>query len=296
MSRFLDALRSGLVLLMDGAMGTELQRAGLQPGECGELWNLTHPERVRAVHQAYVDAGAEVLLTNTFLADPVSLARYDAAGRWEVICRAGVELARAVAGPGRWVLASVGPSEFLGEWQALPRYLSALSSADGVLVETCSSLAPFVNALQAMGRLNPAGRVPVLASLTYLRSRDGTVETHFKQTPGEVAREAERHAPRAALGANCGREIAMRHVLDVIHAYRDNSSLPRFARPNAGTPREADGRWVYPHTPEAMASWLPPLLAAGVSMVGGCCGTTPAHIAAFRPLVDAWNARQGFNR
>ena len=72
MSRFLDALRSGRVLLMDGAMGTELQRAGLQPGECGELWNLTHPEKVRAIHQAYVDAGAEVLLTNTFQANPAA--------------------------------------------------------------------------------------------------------------------------------------------------------------------------------------------------------------------------------
>ena len=92
MSRFLDALRSGRVLLMDGAMGTELQRAGLKPGECGELWNLTHPERVRAIHQAYVDAGAEVLLTNTFQANPAALARHKLEFELGVICQAAVDL------------------------------------------------------------------------------------------------------------------------------------------------------------------------------------------------------------
>jgi 5-methyltetrahydrofolate--homocysteine methyltransferase len=292
MSRFLDALHSGRVLLMDGAMGTELQRAGLAPGECGALWNLTHPGRVRAVHQAYVDAGAEVLLTNTFQADPASLARHDLEGKWESICRAGVDLARAVAGLGRWVLASVGPSEFLKEPQELPRYLSALVGVDGVLVETCSDLEPLVRILKAMARLNRADPVPVLTSLTYLRARDGTVATINRQTPGEIARRADSYTGHRALGVNCGREIAMRHVVEVIHAYRDNTSLPLFARPNAGTPRKVRSRWIYPRTAKAMTSWLPELLEAGVSMVGGCCGTTPAHVAAFRPAVDAWNARR----
>src|ERR1700682_1498 len=111
MSRFLDALRSGRVLLMDGAMGTELQRAGLKPGECGELWNLTHPDKVRAIHQAYVDAGAEVLLTNTFQANPAALARHNLDGQLGVICQAAVDLAREAAGPDRWVLADVGPCQ-----------------------------------------------------------------------------------------------------------------------------------------------------------------------------------------
>src|SRR6202035_4244689 len=109
MSRFLDALRSGRVLLMDGAMGTELQRAGLRAGECGELWNLTHPEKVRAIHQAYVDAGAEVLLTNTFQANPAALARHNSADQLNAICRAAGEHARHAAGPDRLVLADVGP-------------------------------------------------------------------------------------------------------------------------------------------------------------------------------------------
>ena len=93
----------------------------------------------------------------------------------------------------------------------------------------------------------------------------------------------------AALGVNCGRDMGMPQILEVVEAYRDNTWRRLFARPNAGTPKQVDDRWVYPHTPQYMASWLPELLKAGVSMVGGCCGTTPAHIAAFRPIIDEWN-------
>src|SRR5262245_57518579 len=109
MSRFGEALRRGRVVLMDGAMGTELLRDGLQPGECPELWNLTHPERVLTIHRAYVAAGAECLLTNTFQANPLALRRHGLADRLEEIVRAGVELARSAAGPERFVLADIGP-------------------------------------------------------------------------------------------------------------------------------------------------------------------------------------------
>src|SRR5260370_41064467 len=115
MARFREALQSGRVMLMDGAMGTELQRASLQPGECGEFWNVTEPERVRAVHQAYVDAGAQCLLTNTFQANPTALAKYGKSEHLEAINRSGLELARLVAGPNRFVLADICPIEVLGE-------------------------------------------------------------------------------------------------------------------------------------------------------------------------------------
>src|SRR5215475_5596902 len=109
MYRFREALHSGRVLLMDGAMGTELQRAGIREGECYELWNLTQPEKVRAIHQAYLDAGAEVVLTNTFQANPTALERHGLLERLEAINRAGLDLARSAAGPDCFVLASVGP-------------------------------------------------------------------------------------------------------------------------------------------------------------------------------------------
>src|SRR5689334_7322460 len=114
MSRFLEALHSGRVLLMDSAMGTELQRAGILEGECYELWNLTHPDRVRAIHQAYVDAGAECLLTHTFQASPAALARRGLLKQWQAIHQAAFSLARSVCGSQRFLIADVGPYSWLG--------------------------------------------------------------------------------------------------------------------------------------------------------------------------------------
>ena len=150
-------------------MGTELQKAGLQPGECGELWNLTHPETVRAIHRAYVDAGAEVLLTNTFQANPASLEKYNLAGQCEAICRAAVENARLTAGSNRWVVADIGPSPF-GDEKEFALLVTALAEAgpDAFLVETCSDLHLLIHLLKTLARRRI--RIPVLVSLTYLRS------------------------------------------------------------------------------------------------------------------------------
>jgi 5-methyltetrahydrofolate--homocysteine methyltransferase len=291
MSRFLDALRSGRVLLMDGAMGTELRRAGLPPGGCGELWNLTHPERVRAIHRAYADAGAEVLLTNTFLADPVSLARFGESGRSGEICRAALGILRGVAGPERFVLADVGPSPFLTDAASLPSYLADFSGAGAVLVETCSDTATALAAVGALARAGHLERTGVVASFTYRGDRPGIARTVGGETAADLARQLDRASGVLAIGVNCGRELGMPHLAEIVRAYRENTSLPVFVRPNAGTPRETEGRLEYPRSPEEMASWLPELLEAGVSMVGGCCGTTPAYVAAFKRVVDAWNAR-----
>ena len=142
---FLEALRSDRVLLMDGAMGTELQRAGIGPKECRERWNQTHPDQVRAIHQAYADAGAEVLLTNTFLANPSHLDDFGLEDRLEEINHRAVWLARKAAGPSRFVLGDIGPmldpdgrTEF-ADYKALGRVLTSLDGVDGFLFETCSS-------------------------------------------------------------------------------------------------------------------------------------------------------------
>src|SRR5947209_1594136 len=139
MPDLLQALHSGRVLLMDGAMGTQLQRAGIGPGECYELWNLTHPERVAAIHRAYADAGAVCLLTNTFQANPAALARHGCADRLDAILRAGVALARAAAGPERFVLADVGPVE-QPHLHVIAEMVRPLCDADGLLIETCSDV------------------------------------------------------------------------------------------------------------------------------------------------------------
>jgi 5-methyltetrahydrofolate--homocysteine methyltransferase len=298
MADLVEALRSGRVLLMDGAMGTELQRAGIGAGECYELWSLTHPARVRAIHQAYANAGAEVFLTNTFQANPANLSRHvpphELLLRLGEIPLAALALARVVAGPDGFVLFDVGPFTDEGRrWAAGCAVGQAKAGrADGLLMETCSGIADTARVVKDKRRSDiRRENLHVLMSWTYRRAPDGSLRTIQGQSPEACARAAAK-LDLVALGVNCGRDVGMAEVIEVIRRYRDHTDLPLFARPNAGTPRRVGDRWVYPHTPEAMAGRLPELLEAGVSMVGGCCGTTPEHIAAFRPVVAAWNARR----
>jgi 5-methyltetrahydrofolate--homocysteine methyltransferase len=289
MSRLLDALHSGQVLLMDGAMGTELQRAGLRPGESGELWNLTHPDRVSSVHHAYADAGAVCLLTNTFQANPDTLARHGQMERLEEILRGALGLARAVAGPDRYVVADIGP---LPVWRspALRQIIEHLRSADAVLLETFSDIDVLWAVKHVCRPLLEANEIPGLLSITYRRTGAGVITAHGGQSPEVFARLAAQYGA-AALGVNCGRDIGMDEIVTILHRYRSVTNLPLFARPNAGTPVHRGDQWIYPSDPDVMASALPNVLDAGVSMVGGCCGTTPAHIAAFRKVLDRWRSQ-----
>jgi len=289
MSRFLDALRSGRVLLMDGAMGTELQRAGLKDGECGDLWNLTHPESVRAVHQAYVDAGAEVLLTNTFQGHPEALQRHGTPRTsMQAYNRAALALARGASRSGQLVVGDIGP------WSKTPFFekysvVRSLSQSDAILLETFSEWSALGDVYWNSAYLGR--RMAFLLSLTYHRNEAGKLVTYSGDSPEHFAMFA-RGCKVAALGVNCGHDVGMDETIEIIRRYRSVTDLPLFARPNAGTPTRVGDQWVYPRTPEMMAERLPELLEAGVCMVGGCCGTTPPHIAAFRKIIDEWNARR----
>ncbi len=283
-SRFLQTIHSGEVLLMDGAMGTQLQCAGIAKGECYELWNLTHADKVRAIHQAYVDAGARCLLTNTFQANLKALGKRDLAHKLDSICSAAVSLARSAAGPDRFVLGDIGPilngsAEFADEAD-LSAVLAGLAGADAILLETWSDPA----ALQAARWCGQAQALPVILSLAYLREPDGTLRTRSGHAPEWFAERAG-DAGLSALGVNCGRDIGLDDVVAIIRRYRAVTSLPLLARPNAGTPTKIDRRWVYPLTPAAMATRLAHLLQAGAMLIGGCCGTTPEHVAALRSVI-----------
>jgi 5-methyltetrahydrofolate--homocysteine methyltransferase len=293
----LEALHSGRVLLMDGAMGTELQRAGLRPKECGEQWNLTAPDRVRAIHEAYAAVGAEVLLTNTFLANPSHLNDFGLDDSLEEMNGSAVRLARKAAGQTRFVLGDIGPlldangwPEF-SDYKALGRVIASLDGVDGLLFETCSSPRALTAVRYAFHRVTEV-ETPLLLSLSYRRTPSGQLVTHSGHAPETYARHAESHGV-AALGVNCGRDIGMEEIISIVRRYRRESDLPLFARPNAGTPTKRGEQWVYPQTPDMMAPRLPELLDAGVCMLGGCCGTTPEHIAAFRTVLDAWETLRG---
>ena len=227
-------------------------------------------------------------MSNTFLSDPGNLSRYGLADQLDEINHAAVQHARRAPGPRRFVLGDIGPIltpgryEEFADREALRRTAASLANADALLFETCSTPAALAAVEYVLHRVPEVDGLPLMLSLSYLR-KGGALVTFSGHAPETFARHAARHGV-AALGVNCGKEIDMADVAEIVRRYRDETDLPLFVRPNAGTPA-ADG--TYPRTPEMMASALPP----NVAMVGGCCGTSPAHIAAFarrgRRLLDA---------
>lgn len=271
MSDFLNALHSAKVLVMDGAMGTELQR--LRKRAAHAVSGLSPPLTACAalgIHSAYTAAKADVILTNTF--QTVDHEQWQAA----------IESARSARPKPRFILADVGPTGKPTPTSAAA-ILAECKGIDGVLLETWSS----IPALRTFARARPTS-LPMLVSFTFLHGPGDELLT-FEGVSAEACARAAKKCGVVALGANCGKEIDMDDMLRIIEFYRSACDLPIFVRPNAGTPTRTRSGWRYPHGPTAMAAKLPALLEAGVTMIGGCCGTTPGHVRAFRKVADAWN-------
>jgi 5-methyltetrahydrofolate--homocysteine methyltransferase len=273
MCDIVTALSSGRVLVMDGAMGTELMRLTRSSSlGCSEAYNLGQGDLVRSIHRSYLDAGADVLLTNTFQANPHALARCDLEEQHHDIWQAAIRLSNLEHERSRYVLADVGPVENCT--------VASAARIIGECVETWSSL----DALKRFVDRRNSASLPLLVSFAFHRTKD--LLTIKGISPEHCAREARRYGA-AAIGANCGKEIGMPDMLEIVKRYRCVCDLPIFVRPNAGSPTKKG--WRYPRTPQTMAAALPALLEAGIAMVGGCCGTTPQHIRQFRVVVDEWN-------
>jgi 5-methyltetrahydrofolate--homocysteine methyltransferase len=261
MSGLNEALAAGKPILMDGATGTELMRAGMDPGPGV---NLTHPELVQRIHESYVHAGARVLLTNTFQVNKGTRGR---------VIAAAVGLACAAARNEELVFASVGmpiAELFAGSLRSRIPF----DQLDGILLETQSDFS-----IKEILPITVRFSVPVMVSMTFHRDAGGRLETVSGLTPEAVATAAE-DCRIAMLGVNCGRDISLADTTTILQAYRSVCGLPLFARPNAGTPTRVGDQLIYPVTPAEMAAWVPEAIRAGAIMIGGCCGTTPEHIAA----------------
>ena len=282
------------VIVGEGAMGTELQRAGLEPGEPGERWVLEHPERVEAIHRAYVEAGAEIVISNTFGANPWVLARYNLADRVDDINRAAVAIARKPAGKGRLVLGDVGPSgELLAPLgdltvdalhSGIVRQVRALMSggADGVIIETMTALEEAVTAVAAA---REAGAPFVVASMAFDRVAGGRIRTMMGVAPESAARRLS-EAGVDVIGANCGTRLAVAEFAEIVRLFRGATDRPVMIQPNAGQPSLQHGHAVYSLLPSAFAEGMSAVIDAGAAIVGGCCGTTPSHIDALRAVVE----------
>jgi 5-methyltetrahydrofolate--homocysteine methyltransferase len=300
-AKLLEAI-ADRVLLGDGAMGTQLQAAGLPAGACGEAWNLEHPDRVRAIQRAYVTAGSDCLITNTFGGCAITLELHRLADRVRAINAAAVRLAREAFSPrAGFVLGDIGPFggflEPLGDVpparvrDAFREQADALVSAgiDAIIIETQVALDELTIAIEAA---KAAGAPCIIASLAYDVAAGGLdIRTMMGVLPEEAAATA-RDAGADVIALNCGKGMNMLTAAECVKRYRAACALPVMAQPNAGSPVVVGGKVTYHQTPEAMAHELPKLLDAGASIVGACCGSTPAHIKLMRAVVDEFNKRR----
>ena len=276
-------------VLTDGAWGTEMQARGLAAGETPDFWNLSHPDRVEQVARAYVDAGSQVVLTNTFRANRIALAKHPDVERITEVNRAGVEISRRAAGDQARVFASIGPcgkllitgevdeaalhAAFAEQAQAL-----AAGGADAIVVETMSDLAEAGIAVEAA----KATGLPVVACMVFDsgKNRDRTM---MGVTPTQAAEELTRIGADA-IGANCG--TGVEDYIPICASLAAATPLPVWIKPNAGLPELENGEVVYRTTPSEFAANVPKLLEAGARFVGGCCGTSPEFIQAMRRELD----------
>ena len=277
-------LEPGRVLVLDGAMGTQLQARGLRPGEVPELWNLTRPDDVRAIHEAYFASGSDIVYTNTFGANG---AKYHGDTPLAEVVAAGVAIAREAAkavGGRRFVALDVGPTgrllkpsgdfEFDAAYDAFAEQVRAGSGSDLVVIETMSDAYELKAAVLA-AKENCS--LPVFATVAL--GEDGNLLTGADVECVAALLEGLRVD---AMGLNCG--FGPERMLPYVRRLAACTSLPIIVKPNAGMPRMEGGRTVFDLGPEDFARDVVELVKAGASIVGGCCGTTPAHIAALHDV------------
>ncbi|HUI72287.1 MAG TPA: homocysteine S-methyltransferase family protein [Spirochaetia bacterium] len=291
MNTFSTTLQDEGVLLLDGAWGTEFFRRGLMPGCPPDEWNLTHPEIVQEITREYLSAGARVILTNTFGANRYRLEPHGLSDRAAEINRKAAGIAREAIGHDALLAGDIGPTArflALGEVSAeeLGRVFGeqARSLAEGgvdlIVVESMTDADEMAIAVEAA--VQETG-LPVVASMTYNRTPHG-YRTMMGNPPDVCVKKAE-HAGAAVIGANCGSGIE--DYVPLAPVLRSLTSLPLWVKANAGIPQIVGGKVTYPLSPEQYASFVPAILKDGVSLIGGCCGTSPSFIREIGKVIAA---------
>jgi 5-methyltetrahydrofolate--homocysteine methyltransferase len=284
------------VLVFDGAMGTMLFEAGLVDGACPELWNETHPDVIRNIHQAYFDAGSDFVETNTFGGTRLKLAAYGLGDRARELNAMGARLARGVCPPGKYVAGSIGPTghlpdtfEPLGDTSEEEFFENfreqALGLADGGVdlfaIETMMYPEEAVVAIRAA---RESTGLPVMCTMFFQWEKDQNRDRTMWGTSPEDGARILFEAGADVVGCNCG-DGGPERAAAIVRAMRGVTGGLLIAYPNAGLPRMQGGRTTYELPPDEMAAGYPPILDAGANIVGACCGSTPAHITRIAEVV-----------
>lgn len=291
MKDFLSSLEER-VLLYDGAKGVLLQAYGLKGEEAAESWNLLKPEVVKSIYRQYKEAGSDVIQTNTFPGNGITLQSHGLAEKVYDINYAGVSLAKEVAGNDVYVAASAGPTGLLfapaGEltfdraYDIFQEQLQAVAAAGADLVnfETFTDLNELRAAILAAKEKT---KLPVIASVTFDRN-----SSTMAGNPAEVCAIVCQALGVAAVGANCSG--GPESLLAPVKKMSAVAALPLVVKPNAGLPEAVQGQTVYRETPEHFAAYAGEFVASGARLIGGCCGTTPAHIRALKKELEKMQA------
>ena len=286
-----EALKERKILVSDGAWGTFLQRSGLKPGECPEAWCLSHPDVVKRIAQSYVDAGSDMIETNSFGGTSFKLSYYGLGDKVSEINEAAARLSREVAGDNIWVIASVGPTGkllIMGDvteeemYDAFKEQILALErgGADAVCIETMTDA---VEASIAIRAAKENTSLEIISTFTFDRIAGGEYRTMMGISPTEAATAAIQ-AGADIVGTNCGNGLGdmIGVVAEIRKIYND---VPILVHANAGLPSRENGIDIFPETPGQMATLAPEIIKAGANIIGGCCGTTPQHIIAIKQMI-----------
>lgn len=292
MRSLLSEINKKKVLVSDGAWGTFLHVKGLKPGECPELWNVTHRDDVLDIAEKYVAAGASMIETNSFGGSSIKLLHYGLGNKSAELNEAAAAISRSAAGDDCFVLGSVGPTGkilMMGDvteddlYESFKEQTIALQKggADAIVIETMSAIDEALLAIKA-ARENT--HLEIICTFTFEQTVDGDYKTMMGVTPEEMA-AAVINAGADIIGTNCGNGMAQ--MINIVQKIKSISShVPILVHANAGAPLVKDGKTVFPETPSDMASKVPALINAGVNIIGGCCGTTPEHIRVIAKAVS----------
>ena len=291
MTTIVERVAGGEILVSDGAWGTYLQKSGLRPGECPELWCVEHRDVVFGIARSYIEAGSDMVQTNSFGANRFKLEHFGLSDRTGELNEAAAAISREAAADDHSVIASVGPTgkllltEEVSEqelYDAFAEQATALErgGADACCIETFAAID---EALLALKAAKDNTGLECICTFTFEKNLHGEYRTMMGVSPAQMA-DAVCRAGADVIGTNCGNGMA--RMADIVRELRAASpQSPILVHANAGMPHNVDGVDVFPETPEQMAAATADVIAAGANIIGGCCGTTPAHISAIVRVV-----------